>query len=78
MRPSKIFLLVGLLIMTAAATAVLWPTLAAAPGPSASGHGTILLQDTKGRTVRRQFSFSARPNAGWFGPGKCDHAQSVV
>ena len=35
-------------------------TLAAAPGPSASGHGTILLQDTEGRTVRRQFSFSAR------------------
>src|SRR4029453_15721517 len=29
-------------------------------GPSASGHGTILLQDTEGRTVRRQFSFSAR------------------
>src|SRR5262245_55570294 len=31
-----------------------------APGPSASGHGTILLQNTNGRIVRRQFSFSAR------------------
>jgi hypothetical protein len=60
MRPSKIFLLAGLLITASAAAAVLWPTLAAAPGPSASGHGTVLLQDTKGRTVRRQFSFSAR------------------
>ena len=30
---------------------------------SASGHGTILLQDTEGKTVRRQFSFSARVNA---------------
>lgn len=34
--------------------------IAPAPGASASGHGTILLQDTEGRTVRRQFSFSAR------------------
>lgn len=33
---------------------------APAPGPSASGHGTILLQNTEGKTVRRQFSFSAR------------------
>ena len=31
-----------------------------APGPSASGHGTILLQNTAGKTVRRQFTFSAR------------------
>jgi hypothetical protein len=60
MRPSKIFLLAGLLITASAGAAVLWPTLAAEPGPSASGHGTVLLQDTKGRTVRRQFSFSAR------------------
>src|SRR4029453_18329604 len=42
------------------ATAVLRTTTAAGTGPSASGHGTILLQDTDGRTVRRQFSFSAR------------------
>lgn len=33
---------------------------APAPGPSASGHGTILLQNADGKTVRRQFSFSAR------------------
>ena len=39
-------------------------TSAVAPaGPSANGHGTILLQNTEGKTVRRQFSFSARFNA---------------
>ena len=31
--------------------------------PSSNGHGTILLQNTEGKTVRRQFSFSARVNA---------------
>src|SRR4030095_4075701 len=31
--------------------------------PSSTGHGTILLQNTDGKTVRRQFSFSARVNA---------------
>ena len=46
-------------------TAVTAPTLfrrisAAPAGPSASGHGTILLQNAEGKTVRRQFSFSAR------------------
>ena len=56
----KMFLFAGLLITALAATAILRPTSAAAPGPSATGHGTILLQDTEGRTVRRQFSFSAR------------------
>jgi hypothetical protein len=34
--------------------------VAPAAGPSASGHGTILLQDANGKTVRRQFSFSAK------------------
>jgi hypothetical protein len=57
---SKTFLLTGLLIATLAATALMQSTSAAAPGPSVAGHGTILLQDTEGRTVRRQFSFSAR------------------
>ncbi len=38
-------------------------TSAVAPASAASGHGTILLQNTEGRTVRRQFSFSARVNA---------------
>lgn len=33
---------------------------AAAAGSSASGHGTILLQNSSGKTVRRQFSFSAK------------------
>ena len=59
MKP-KIFLFAGLLIAILAATTLLRPASAAAPGPSVSGHGTILLQDTEGRTVRRQFSFSAR------------------
>ena len=56
----KTFLFAGLLITAVATTALLRTTGAAAAGPSASGHGTILLQDTEGRTVRRQFSFSAR------------------
>ena len=60
MKRSKIFLFAGLLITAMAATTMLRRTSAAAPGPSASGHGTILLQNTEGRTVRRQFSFSAR------------------
>ena len=60
MKRIKMFLFAGLLITALAATALLWPTSAAAPKQSASGHGTILLQDTEGRTVRRQFSFSAR------------------
>jgi len=63
MKPIKLFLFAGLLIAAMAATAMLRATSAAAPGPSASGHGTILLQDTQGRTVRRQFSFSARQNS---------------
>ena len=63
MKRSKIFLLAGLLITAMAATTMLRSTSAAAPKPSASGHGTILLQDTEGRTVRRQFSFSARINS---------------
>jgi hypothetical protein len=60
MKRIKLFLFAGLLITAMAASAMLWKTSAAAPQPSASGHGTILLQDTEGRTVRRQFSFSAR------------------
>ena len=60
MKLSKTFLFAGLLITAMAATTMLRSTSAAAPGPSASGHGTILLQDTEGKTVRRQFSFSAR------------------
>ena len=59
----KVFLLAGLLITAMAATFMLRSTSAAAAKPSASGHGTVLLQDTEGRTVRRQFSFSARINS---------------
>ena len=59
MKNIKVFVFAGLLISVLAGTAMLWPT-SAAGGPSVSGHGTILLQNTKGKTVRRQFSFSAR------------------
>ena len=60
----KKFVLAGLLITAMAATTMLLrSTLAAAPGPSASGHGTVLLQNTAGKTVRRQFSFSAKINS---------------
>ena len=60
MNPIKMFVLAGLLISALAVTTMLRSTSAAAPKTSASGHGTVLLQDTEGRTVRRQFSFSAR------------------
>jgi hypothetical protein len=60
MNHLKVFVFAGLLVTALAVTAMLQRTSAAVPGPSASGHGTILLQDTEGRTVRRQFSFSAR------------------
>ena len=63
MKRSKLFVLAGLLIAALAVTFMLRSTSAAAAKPSASGHGTILLQDTEGRTVRRQFSFSARQNS---------------
>ena len=60
MKPIKMFLFTVLLITALAATAVLRSTSAAAPGPSASGHGTVVLLNTEGKKVRRQFSFSAR------------------
>jgi hypothetical protein len=60
MKLIKVFLFAGLLITAVAATTMLRRTSAAVSGASASGHGTVLLQDTEGRTVRRQFSFSAR------------------
>jgi hypothetical protein len=60
MKVTKMFVFAGLLITVLAATTMLRPTSAAAPGPSASGHGTLLVQDPSGRTVRRQFSFSAK------------------
>lgn len=64
MKRSKKFLFAGLLITAMAATITMLRTAsAAAPGPSVSGHGTILLQNTEGKTVRRQFSFSARIKA---------------
>ncbi len=60
MKATKLFLFAGLLIAVIAATSMLLRSTSAAAGPSASGHGTVLLQDTDGKTVRRQFSFSAR------------------
>ena len=63
MKRIKLFGFAGLLISVLAGTTMLLSTSAAAPGPSASGHGTVLLQNTEGKTVRRQFSFSARINS---------------
>ena len=60
MKQIRVFGFAGLLITALAITTMLRLTSAAAVAPSASGHGTILLQDSEGRTVRRQFSFSAR------------------
>src|SRR5262245_63061419 len=60
MKRFKAFLLPWLMITALAATTMLPSTSVAGSGPSASGHGTILLQDTQGKTVRRQFSFSAK------------------
>lgn len=60
MKRSKMFLCAGLLITAMAATTSLLRSTSAAANPSASGHGTVLLQNTEGKTVSRQFSFSAR------------------
>ena len=60
MKKIKVFGFAGLLISILAGTTMLRPTSAALAGPGVSGHGTVLLQNTKGKTVRRQFSFSAR------------------
>ena len=60
MKLIKVFVFAGLLIAALALTTMLRSISAAAPKSSASGHGTILLQDTDGKTVRRQFTFSAR------------------
>ena len=62
MKRIKPFLLSGLILTAFAATTMLPPTSAAGPAPSASGYGSILLQDTQGKTVRRQFAFSAKRN----------------
>jgi hypothetical protein len=63
MKLTKTLLFAALLITATAGVVYLRPASAAAPSQSASGHGTILLQDTDGKTVRRQFSFSARVNS---------------
>ena len=60
MRPTRIFLFAGLVIAALAATAMLRTTFAVGAGPAASGHGTVLLQTSEGKIVRRQFSFAAR------------------
>lgn len=60
MKSIKMFGFAGLLITALTVTTLLQPTAAAPPGPSASGHGTILLPDTEGNLVRRQFSFHAK------------------
>ena len=54
--------LVALFAAVVAFSGAVRPTaaVAAGPGASANGHGTILVTNTKGKTVRRQFSFSAK------------------
>lgn len=49
-------------LLALAATGVFVAVAAAEPpaGDSANGHGTLLAQDEDGKTVKRQFSFSAR------------------
>jgi hypothetical protein len=64
--PKKLVLalFVGMLITAAALTSGFVPSSSAvAARPSSAGHGTVLLQNTEGKTVRRQFSWSARVNA---------------
>lgn len=63
MRNKLIFPLLSVLCISAfALSSMVQQTSAIAPAarPSASGHGTILLQDSDGKTVRRQFSFNAK------------------
>ena len=50
-------------VIALALTGLVQSTSAVAARPSSTGHGTILLQNTEGKTVRRQFSWSARVNA---------------
>lgn len=54
--------LAALFVAVIAFSGAVRPTSATAvgPGPSASGHGTLLVQNPDGKTVRRQFSFSAK------------------
>ena len=51
-----------LFVLALALSGKVQQTSAVAPpaAPSASGHGTILVEDVNGNLVRRQFSFSAR------------------
>lgn len=44
-------------------------TTSAAPPPSANGHGTLLVTNEGGDTVRRQFSFSGRQLSGFNAAG---------
>ena len=62
MKNFRFVLFASLLLSFVTATA-LWRSTSAAAKRSVSGHGTVLLQDTEGKTVRRQFTFSARINA---------------
>ena len=51
MKNLRFFLIAALVITAITATALWRSTSAAGSRPSASGHGTILLQDTDGKTV---------------------------
>jgi hypothetical protein len=62
MKKLRFCLFSALFISAIALSGMVRQTSAVAPpaGPSASGHGTILVEDENGNLVRRQFSFSAR------------------
>ena len=78
MKNFAAFVFAGLLIAALALTTfMLRPASAAATGPSASGHGFVLLPDTEGNTVRRQFSFNARQMPEWLHSGKGHTSQPV-
>jgi hypothetical protein len=62
MKKHIVFATVGALVLTGLIVA--FKSNAAGPGSSANGHGTLLVQDESGNTVRRQFSFSARSQTG--------------
>jgi hypothetical protein len=58
------FLTIAAIVLAIVATA--WMTtasLAKGRGDAANGHGTLLVQDEQGNTVRRQFSFNAKQNS---------------
>ena len=65
LRRLKLFTIAMAALTIVSAAAWMTTTVSFAQGKqeSANGHGTLLVQDEQGNTVRRQFSFSARRSA---------------